>query len=482
MVKRKLLVDQVDDAVSGILENPQAPLAALGAEVAPLAEIALRLRKLPREAFKKQLKKDLERTKPMATAVEPTAQVNKVAIPRLTFKDVANAMDFYQRALGASEIFRFNVAGRVEHAEIKVGDSAIMLTIEWPEGGRMSAETLGQSPIELRLQVDDVDAFAARVVKAGMKVSRPVGNQFYGTREGHFVDPFGYTWNIFTQREQLSMEEVYRRFSAMGPHPVQSAETGVRHGFRTVTPYLIAADGPALVDFAKQAFAGEETYRGIGGAGGLHAEIRIGDSMLMMGGGIPGREFNFTPTRHALHIYVEDADAVYQKALAAGATSIGEMRDQEYGERSGSIQDPGGNFWYIATHQGKSYIPEGLHSVNAYLHPLRAEPLIGFLKRAFGAEEIAKYASPDGVVHHAELRVGSSVIEMGESHGQYPPMPAMFYLYVPGVDAAFRRAVAAGATPLSEPADQPYGDRTAGVKDNFGLTWYIATHIKDVVP
>ena len=69
-------------------------------------------------------------------------------------------------------------------------------------------------------------------------------------------------------------------------------------------------------------------------AGGLHAEARIGDSMLMIGGGIPGEEFNATPNTHALHIYVEDADAVYKKALAAGATSIDEPRDQEYGERS----------------------------------------------------------------------------------------------------------------------------------------------------
>jgi uncharacterized glyoxalase superfamily protein PhnB len=69
---------------------------------------------------------------------------------------------------------------------------------------------------------------------------------------------------------------------------------------------------------------------------------------------------------------------------------------------------------------------------------------------------------------------------MGEAHGKYEPMPAMFYLYVPNVDDVYRRAVAAGASSMQEPKDQPYGDRTAGVKDNFGNTWYIATHIKDV--
>jgi uncharacterized glyoxalase superfamily protein PhnB len=243
---------------------------------------------------------------------------------------------------------------------------------------------------------------------------------------------------------------------------------------------MIAADGPALLEFSKKAFGAEETFRAVGSAGGLHGEVRIGDSMLMMGGGIPGREFRATPNTHALHIYVEDTDAAYEKALAAGATSINEPKDQEYGERSGSVKDPAGNFWYIATSKGETHIPKGLNSVNVYLHPLRAEPVINFLKRAFGAREIAKYASPDGVVHHAEIRVGDSVLEMGEAHGKYEPMPTMFYLYVPDCDAVYRRALAAGATSISEPKDQPYGDRSGAVKDAFGNQWYIGTHIKDV--
>jgi uncharacterized glyoxalase superfamily protein PhnB len=71
-------------------------------------------------------------------------------------------------------------------------------------------------------------------------------------------------------------------------------------------------------------------------------------------------------------------------------------------------------------------------------------------------------------------------MEMGEAHGKYQPMPAMFYLYVPDCDAVYRRALAAGATSISEPKDQSYGDRSAGVKDVFGNQWYIATHIKDM--
>ena len=204
--------------------------------------------------------------------------------------------------------------------------------------------------------------------------------------------------------------------------------------------------------------------------------------MLMMGGGIPGREFTSTPNTHALHVYVKNTDAVYQKALTAGATTLQEPADQDYGERSASVKDPAGNHWYIATRLEGDYKWEGAPDVQPYLHPLRAEPVINFLKRAFGAREIAKYASPDGVVHHAQIRVGDSVVEMGEAHGKYPPMPTMFYLYVPDCDAVYQRALQAGATSIAEPVDQPYGDRSGGVKDAFGNQWYIATHIKDVTP
>ena len=477
---RRSLIEQLDEAVQLVIGNPGAPLPRGDTGVAPLVRLGAELRGLPREEFKIRLKAELKRRRTMTTVAEPIAAVHSVATPRLTYKDVAKAIEFYQKAFEATETWRFNIEGKVGHAEIKIGDSPIMLTEEWPDGGRFSAETLGSSPVELRLQVGDVDSFVAHAVAAGMKVSRPIRDQFYGTREGHLVDPFGYTWDIFTLKEELSPQELYRRFDAMRPQTPKPAVNPIPRGFRTVTPYMIAENGPALLDFAKQAFGAEEMFRAVGTAGGLHGEVRIGDSMLMMGGGIPGREFRATANTHALHLYVPDCDAVYERALRAGATSIGEPRDQEYGERSVGVQDPAGNFWYIATHQGESYRPEGLNDVNVYMHPLRAEPVINFLKRAFGAQELGKYASPDGVVHHAEIRVGDSVVEMGEAHGKYPPMPTMFYVYVPDCDAVYERALKAGATSIAEPVDHPYGDRSGGVKDAFGNQWYIATHIKDV--
>jgi len=478
--------DQLNRAVDVLLARTDGKLPRVDAAVEPLLRVAADLRDLPREEFKARLKSELGGQKRMSTVVESVAAVGVTASPRLAFLDPAKAIELYTRALGAKETFRFQVGDSIPHAELMFGDATIDVTGEWPEGGRFSAETLGYSPISISIRVPDVDAFAQHAVAEGMKLVREPRDQFYGHRDATLQDPFGYTWAVYTVKEEMSVEEMYRRMGKMtegpegGQMPEEKGVSPIPRGFRTVTPYLVAADGPALLEFAKQAFGAEETFRTVGSAGGLHAEARIGDSMLMMGGGIPGGEFRSTPNTHALHIYVEDADAVCKKALAAGATLIAEVRDQEYGERSASVKDPAGNYWYIATQKGESYVPKGLNDVNVYMHPPRAEPLISFLKRAFGAQEIAKYASPDGVVHHAQVRVGDSVVEMGEAQGKYPPMPTMFYLYVPDVDAVYARAVAAGATSFQKPADQPYGDRVGAVKDAFGNQWYIATHVKDM--
>lgn len=424
----------------------------------------------------------------MSTVAEPVAAVRVTASPRLAFRDPGKAIEFYKEALGAKEKFRFQVGDSIPHAELVIGDSTINVTGEWPEGGRFSAETVGQSPIWMSVQVPDVDAFAEHAVAAGMKLVRGPQNQFYGHRDATLQDPFGYTWGVFTVKEEMPVEEMHRRMKGMmaGPEggktsePKQAQVKPVRPGFRTVTPYLVAEDGNALLDFARDAFDAEELMRVDTPMGGVHGELRIGDSIVMMGGGTPGKRFPGTLQPGALHVYVKDADAVTKKAVAAGATLVDDVRDQEYGERSSTIKDTAGNYWYIATAKGKSPVPKGLHNVNPYLHPRRAEPLISFLKRAFQAEEVAKYASPDGVVHHAVIRVGDSVVEMGEAHGKYEPMPAMFYLYVPNIDDVYKRALAAGATSFQEPIDQPYGDRNAGVQDAFGNKWYIATHVRDV--
>jgi len=248
-----------------------------------------------------------------------------------------------------------------------------------------------------------------------------------------------------------------------------------REGFHSLTPYLVVTRPEQYLDFLKQAFGAEETRRTTGTAGGLHVEVRIGDSMVMMGGGE-----GIAPIPAALHLYVRDADGVYRRALQAGAASFYELMDQPYGDREGGVKDPSGNVWYIATHKATGHRPEGLRSVTPVLHPRGADKLINFLKQAFAAEEGLCEKSPDGTVVHAQVRIGDSLMEVGEAHGPIQPMPCMIHLYVDDTDALYQRALAAGASSIEKPADQTYGDRRAGVRDPFGNQWYIATHIQDV--
>ena len=256
----------------------------------------------------------------------------------------------------------------------------------------------------------------------------------------------------------------------------------VRAGFRTVTPYLTVPNVHEEIAFIKTVFAGEGQVYGLGSAGGFHSEVKIGDAMLMVGGGGEGSAWQGTPSPACLHVYVEDVDAVYERAVQAGATALHPPMDQEYGERSAAFVDAGGNQWYPATAKGPHYILEGAQDLMPYLHPRGAGRQIEFLQQAFGAEEMLRHASPEGFVYHAKLKIGSSIVEMSEAHDQWQPMPGTFMMYVDDVDAWYARAMqASGAVSMSEPADQPYGDRVGAVKDPFDNTWYIATHIKDSV-
>jgi uncharacterized glyoxalase superfamily protein PhnB len=242
-----------------------------------------------------------------------------------------------------------------------------------------------------------------------------------------------------------------------------------REGFHTITPYLIVKPAVELVDFAKQAFGAVESFRTTGSAGGLHCEVKIGDSVVMIGGGE-----TFDPRPVAIHLYVPDVDEVYARAVEAGATSVAEPSDQEYGERIASVKDIGGNEWYIAKRFDSTPIQD-LHTVAIYFHPIGAPKFIDFLEQAFGAETVERHQSNEGFVYHAKVRLGDSIVEMGEAHGPWQPMQSAIYMYVEDVDATYRQALRAGATSALEPTDQPYGDRSAWVNDPFGNVWYLSS-------
>jgi PhnB protein len=125
-------------------------------------------------------------------------------------------------------------------------------------------------------------------------------------------------------------------------------------------------------------------------------------------------------------------------------------------------------------------VPEGYHTVTPYLVVQGAGKLIDFLKAAFDAQENFRMPMPDGSIGHAEVRIGNSMVMLGEARDQWKAMPATLQLYLEDVDAVYARAVAAGATPVAEPTNQFYGDRRGGVQDMCGNNWWMATHIEDV--
>ena len=148
-------------------------------------------------------------------AVKPIPDGYHSVTPYLIIKGASRAIEFYKKAFGATELMRFpGPNDTVAHAEIRIGDSPVMLADEGLSNYR-SPEALGGSPVSLMVYVEDVDRVFDRAVSNGAKVERPVADQFYGDRLGTLVDPFGHTWSISTHVEDVSMEEMQRRMAAM---------------------------------------------------------------------------------------------------------------------------------------------------------------------------------------------------------------------------------------------------------------------------
>ena len=242
--------------------------------------------------------------------------------------------------------------------------------------------------------------------------------------------------------------------------------TAIREGFTTVTPYIRVPE-EGLVDFLTRVFDAQETMSARGSGGGMHREVRIGDSMVMIGeGGGEGGVMKIGPV--AFHVFVTDADATYQRAMAAGATSFGEPADRPYGERSGFVADRFGNHWYIATPLGAQSVAGALRTVTPFLHAVDAGGYDEFLQRALGAVEEMRH-DEGGQFRYARLRVGDAALELGEAN----PMPGSFMVYVADPDAAYQQALEAGATSIMPLSDEPYG-RVGGVEDYTGNQWFFS--------
>jgi len=146
----------------------------------------------------------------------PTAYAG--VTPYLIVRDAARAIEFYKKALGATELMRFpGPDGKIGHAEMKIGDGVVMLADESPAAGHKSPQTLGGSAVSLLFYVTDVDTRFAKALAAGGTVMNPLKDQFYGDRSGTITDPFGHIWTLATHTEDVSGDEMQRRMAAMAP-------------------------------------------------------------------------------------------------------------------------------------------------------------------------------------------------------------------------------------------------------------------------
>ena len=248
-----------------------------------------------------------------------------------------------------------------------------------------------------------------------------------------------------------------------------------RPGLTSITPYVIVRPAAQFIEFLKSAFEGVEQMSMPAPDGSImHAEVAVGNGAIEVSDG--NEQYPTAPA--AIHLYVDDPDATYARTLQAGATSFyAPTDDHPSGDRWGAVKDPFGNHWYIAKPRGWTPGPEGLRSVQPYLHLREAHKMIPFLEAAFGAEAMGVHKSPEGAVLHATIRIGSATLEIDEAHGEFQPMPCHLHVYVPDTDAVYAQALRAGATSIETPQDKPYGDRSAGVKDPFGNSWFIATYL-----
>jgi len=151
------------------------------------------------------------------------------ATPYLIIRGAAGAIEFYKKAFGATELFRFPAPdGKIGHAEIKIGDSPIMLADEFPEMGYKGPQTLGGSPVSIMIYVDDVDTVFNRAVNAGASVKEAVQDKFYGDRIGSLTDPFGHVWHVSTHKEDVSVEEMQRRVKVASAAPSGGAQQDIK--------------------------------------------------------------------------------------------------------------------------------------------------------------------------------------------------------------------------------------------------------------
>lgn len=154
----------------------------------------------------------------MTEKTRPIPAGHHTVTPYLIVNDAAEALDFYKRAFGAKEIMRVERAGKIGHAQFRIGNSRIMLSDEHPHTGVRAPQSFGGSPVRIFLYVPNVDNFVGLAVAIGAKLQQPVDDKLYGDRSGSLEDPFGHIWHVATHREDVSADEIQQRAESLLGH------------------------------------------------------------------------------------------------------------------------------------------------------------------------------------------------------------------------------------------------------------------------
>jgi len=309
----RALVEQLDRAIDGLFAGDAHP--PVDPELAALARIAASLRDLPDEGFQKRLKSDLQRRMDMSTsAVAPVREGVRTVTPFIAVPEAHELIEFLKRTVDAEETSRHPHGSDGFVAAVKIRDSDLLIM-----GGESvrGHERIGA----FHVFVPDCDATYRRAIEAGATSMGEPADRPYGERAGFVKDFAGNYWYIAT------------RF------PSNVAPEGVG----SVLPYAHPPKALPFIDFLKRAFGAQEmgVYEHDGRV--MHAAVRIGDAVIEM-----GESPYFQPS--SFYLDVEDCDAVYQRAIEAGATSLWPPTDQLYGDRTAGLLDPFGYQWMPATH------------------------------------------------------------------------------------------------------------------------------------
>ena len=311
------LTDRLDRTIDLLLDGRDATAALADPELSPLALVASDLRFCPSPAFKERLRATLERRTKMPMMLENVKlrEGFTTVTPYIRVR-TAGLADFLTAAFGAVETSVTRMGGNSVHREVRVGDAMLMIGEGGPEGGLAFARSA------FHVFVPDVDAAYARAIAAGGTSLGAPEDRPYGERSGFVEDTFGNRWYIAT---------------SLGPTPVPQ-------GYQTVTAYMHPRGVPSYLDFLQRAFSAVEEFRYEHEGIVMHARVRIGNGAIEMG----DAQSQVEPEPIAIYLYVADCDALYEQAVAAGATPLAPPTEQSYGDRMGAVRDAMGTTWYIA--------------------------------------------------------------------------------------------------------------------------------------